>query len=117
MISNIKPPKFNTSHIMKIQRTFRKNLEMDKIRWKCVNFDFQQQKRKKTQYKKKTVLLTSISVPNHLGRRKKNSVFVPHLEKTLFKLSVLNIWYLTQRLPIFLGCVKLTGSSEIMRLG
>ena len=57
MIANIKFTKFSTAQTMRIQRNFRKNLEIDKNQENCVNFDFQKKKKKegkrhKTQEKK-----------------------------------------------------------------
>ena len=76
---------------MRLQRNFRKNLEIDKIQ-KYVNFNFWKKKKKEkdtTQKKKKLSFLTDEKYSVHNGniyqcakscrQENKNGVFVPHL--------------------------------------
>ena len=52
MIENIKFTKFINAQTMRIQRNFRKNLEIDKNREKCLNSNFQKQGRRHKTKKK-----------------------------------------------------------------
>ena len=65
MIAGIKPTKFSAAQIMKILINFRKNLKMRKTKTQERNRVFQQ--RRSTSY----TLVTSISVPNYIGRKTK----------------------------------------------
>ena len=88
MIENITFTKFSNAQTMRIQINFRKNLEIDKNREKCLNSNFQKKgRRHKTQKTSSFIIDEKYSVHNgniyqcaKSGRQEnKNGAFVSHL--------------------------------------